>query len=405
MRPVGERSTDRHPERGAVLVMVAVSMVVLVGFVALAVDLGYLFVTRNQVQNVADGSALAGARTLGHGYQLLSQEEQQTFTCGNDCVEEVRAAARDVAAKNRAAGAVMGLLDEDILIGQWDGDTFEENLYRPDAVLVMARREGDPNGPVSTFFSRVLGIDEVPVNAVAVAAMTGQGTAAEGEVELPIGISSWFFDSAPEEEDRCNDYIKFYPTNDPESCAGWTTWDYNSNDNNIRRILEGVYESPETIANSDYFNFTGGTLSNPTFDALLTLFQHRGFAVDANGEYVLVDGQRVDFEMALTEPPGVVPIMELNNQGQWVQAEYPDGTLRYLHRWDTTVPVYGRGDCSNPNQSIEIVGFTRVELTDVLSAPDKMVRGRVVCDVVSPEPNRGGGGNYGIKGPIPGLVR
>jgi hypothetical protein len=29
----------------------------------------------------------------------------------------------------------------------------------------------------------------------------------------------------------------------------------------------------------------------------------------------------------------------------------------------------------------------------------------VVCDVVSPEPNRGGGGNYGIKGPIPGLVR
>ena len=54
---------------------------------------------------------------------------------------------------------------------------------------------------------------------------------------------------------------------------------------------------------------------------------------------------------------------------------YTDGTPRNLHRWDTTVPVYDRGDCSNPNQSILIVGFANIELKDVLDAPDKLVCG------------------------------
>ena len=31
--------------------------------------------------------------------------------------------------------------------------------------------------------------------------------------------------------------------------------------------------------------------------------------------------------------------------------------------------------------------------------------GSVECNLVSPEDNRGGGGEYGIKGSIPGLVR
>ena len=84
---------------------------------------------------------------------------------------------------------------------------------------------------------------------------------------------------------------------------------------------------------------------------------------------------------------------------------YPDGTRRNWHRWDTTVPVYDRNDCSNPNQSIKIVGFANIELTDVLNSPDKLVRGTVECDQVSPEDNRGGGGSYGVKGSIPGLVR
>lgn len=53
-----------HQERGAVAVIVALSLVALVGFVGLALDLGKLFVAKTELQNSADACALAAAREL-----------------------------------------------------------------------------------------------------------------------------------------------------------------------------------------------------------------------------------------------------------------------------------------------------------------------------------------------------
>ena len=44
--------------RGVTIVIVAIFLVVLIGFVALAVDVGYMYVTRNELQNVADAAAV-----------------------------------------------------------------------------------------------------------------------------------------------------------------------------------------------------------------------------------------------------------------------------------------------------------------------------------------------------------
>jgi Flp pilus assembly protein TadG len=399
---------SRNNERGAVLVIVAVLLVVLIGFVTLVVDLGYFFVARNQLQNVSDASSLAGARVLGSIYQGIPYEQQQDLDCsdGTSCANQIRAAARDVALENRAGGVNITVPDGDILIGRWDGDNFTVNPDEPDAVQVLSRRDDVANGPLQTFFARVLGIESGNLTAIATAALSGQGTTAEGEVELPIGISSWFFDRE-DEDGYCNEDIQFYPTNDPASCAGWTSWEYNSNDATIRKILDTEntdYPSPETFAGETYYNFTGGTLSNPTFDELLTLFQIMGCDVDAEGKYF----ENPDGTCINLLPEGdsrAEPLMYVNNKGELVQAEYPDGTPRNSHKWETTLPVYDRGDCSNPNQSILIVGFAQIELTDVLNAPDKLVRGKVVCNRVDDDDSRGGGGNYGIKGSIPGLVR
>src|SRR5436305_4514875 len=49
---------------GAVLPLVAICLVALLGFVALAVDVGMMAVARTQAQSAADVAALAGARTL-----------------------------------------------------------------------------------------------------------------------------------------------------------------------------------------------------------------------------------------------------------------------------------------------------------------------------------------------------
>lgn len=53
-----------HKEGGAVAIIVALSLVALVGFVGLALDLGKLFVAKTELQNSADACALAAAREL-----------------------------------------------------------------------------------------------------------------------------------------------------------------------------------------------------------------------------------------------------------------------------------------------------------------------------------------------------
>ena len=50
--------------RGAVLLIVTVSMVALLAIASLAVDFGYLMVIKNQLQNGADAGALRGAEML-----------------------------------------------------------------------------------------------------------------------------------------------------------------------------------------------------------------------------------------------------------------------------------------------------------------------------------------------------
>jgi Flp pilus assembly protein TadG len=58
------RIAHRQTRRGAILPLVALLMIILVGFIALAVDLGVMAVARNQCQNAADAAATAGARTF-----------------------------------------------------------------------------------------------------------------------------------------------------------------------------------------------------------------------------------------------------------------------------------------------------------------------------------------------------
>ena len=50
--------------RGAILVLAAVLMIVLLGFVAMTVDNGFIQLTRTQLQCAADAAALSGAMEL-----------------------------------------------------------------------------------------------------------------------------------------------------------------------------------------------------------------------------------------------------------------------------------------------------------------------------------------------------
>src|SRR6478735_3950402 len=58
------KSLPSTRREGAVLPLVTICLVGLVGFVALAIDVGMVAVARTQAQSAADVAALAGARTL-----------------------------------------------------------------------------------------------------------------------------------------------------------------------------------------------------------------------------------------------------------------------------------------------------------------------------------------------------
>lgn len=427
-------STRKSNQNGVVLPLVAVLLVVLLAFTALAVDVGRYMVVRNELQNIADGAALAACRVLGDIYQNMPSTLQPAYVCDGNEESTIKSAAVNVGFRNEAGGLEnIVIRDVDVLIGTWDGNAFTQTPNQPDAVRVIARRDGNANTPITTFFARLVGVDTMDVWMDAIAALTGQSTTEPGELELPIGISSYFY----QDGNFCNDFIVFNPTNDPDSCAGWNSYDISPpNDSELRDILNGDPSSPETTAGETVFNFIGGNLSNPTFDSLLMLFKRKGFDTQSDGTTPVQTQDAYDDEGnplhdedgipvqvpvpgSLTADDGdVVPIAEdgmpledengnvrLDDKGDpLTQALYPDGTPRNMHRWETSIVVYDWEDCSNPNTSIVIVGYTRIEMTNVQQAPEKRIEGRILCDLFSEFETRGGGGEFGIKGTIPGLV-
>ena len=93
-------------QKGAVAVLVALTLPVLVGAAALAVDLAYLHVVRNELQNDADAAALAGARKL--------------YASGASALDWAAASstASSAIALNRAAGHA--LAEGQVQTGYWD---------------------------------------------------------------------------------------------------------------------------------------------------------------------------------------------------------------------------------------------------------------------------------------------
>ena len=65
------KDTKAANSQGSVLVLVSLLLVVFLGISALAIDVGYLTTTKNELQNVADAAALAATGELGLIYMSL----------------------------------------------------------------------------------------------------------------------------------------------------------------------------------------------------------------------------------------------------------------------------------------------------------------------------------------------
>lgn len=101
--------------RGAVAIVVALSLVVLLGFGAFAIDFGNAYVVKNELQNAADAAALAGASVLFQDNELCTSSSSpydccsgsQTGSCDPAKINtnNVTSSAQAVAAKNYSSGS------------------------------------------------------------------------------------------------------------------------------------------------------------------------------------------------------------------------------------------------------------------------------------------------------------
>ena len=355
------RGNPLSNERGVTAILTAIMLVVLVALASFTVDLGFAWVTQNELQNIADGAALAATRQLGVVYAALSPTEQNdtTRSLTADEITEVLAPVSTVGSLNQAGGMQGIAIDTvtDVQLGTWNFAThsFTPTTVRPTAVTVTARRDESVNGPISTVFANVMGFTQLSVVATATAALGPLGSMPAGTGDIPVGISKRWFD----EGHACGDTIKFHPTGTLEGCAGWHTFtDGPSNASNLKKVLNGLetdsYVSPEIIAGQTQLEFTGGTLAS-VFDDMKALYDAKK---DANGE------------------------------------------------WDVKIPVFDSDDCSNPSGAIKIVGFATATVTQVVQMPDKEIIAKVTCDeIVDGRPGGTmGGSDFAPTSTVPALV-
>ena len=72
--------TRLRSERGQALVLAALSMVVILGFAAMAIDVGYWFSQKREVQKAVDAAALAGAQELPDDYVMAESVAREYLT-------------------------------------------------------------------------------------------------------------------------------------------------------------------------------------------------------------------------------------------------------------------------------------------------------------------------------------
>lgn len=161
MRRLDSRVPDADRERGGIAIMVAILMVSLLGFAALAVDVGMLYAERTQLRNGSDAAALAVAQK-----------------CAKD-INDAECSATSPLARALANG------------NAGDGASNIKSLLldktnRTVTVAAGAQEPGKEPNRVSLFFARALGYNSAEVSATS--AVTW-GSPVKGPTAFPVAFS------------------------------------------------------------------------------------------------------------------------------------------------------------------------------------------------------------------------
>lgn len=148
---------SRLPRRGGTVLLVLVLLVLILGMVAVAVDVGRMFLVRSQLQTAVDAGALAAG--------LVLKDDP-------DDLDGAVASAREFVQRNRV-GWLVTVAEDAITVeaGKWDATTrlFTAGTTEPNAVRVAAAQNNE-----QLVFAWVFGISTFSVPRRAIATTSGE---------------------------------------------------------------------------------------------------------------------------------------------------------------------------------------------------------------------------------------
>jgi Flp pilus assembly protein TadG/uncharacterized protein YegL len=177
---------NAEQRRGAVAVMLAVVIPVMIAFAALSVDVGMMYNAKADLQRAADAAAMAAAS------RLTALEQGSPIALAQQ-------AAKQTAAANPIISQSPTITNSDIVFGRANIDlttlqvTFTPTTVVPNAVRVTVRKEqGSPNGPLALYFARIFGRHFTDVRASATAAVSPRDIALVSDISGSLVFDSTF---------------------------------------------------------------------------------------------------------------------------------------------------------------------------------------------------------------------
>ncbi len=161
-------------QRGAVAIIVAASLVALLGITALAVDVGHIFVVRNQTQNAVDAAALRGAAFLyapGSTTPNFSPSGPAVTNATNTVSLNITVTGNDSLA---------------VVANYW-------KTLNPSAPTNEAAVEVTLTKQVQLYFAPIFGMQYTNVAATAIAVVQSPTVMGQGAINVPMTIGSCMY--------------------------------------------------------------------------------------------------------------------------------------------------------------------------------------------------------------------
>jgi hypothetical protein len=294
-------------QNGAVIILVAVSMFVLLGFAAVAIDIGHLVVARNELQNAADAGALAGAQVLYNdngtvidtgtnqvGYDAARANNSEKVpvdvnwnpgeNVGSDVERGHWSFGWGVSSRGFYASDSTTILDlpglSDVELDGYDGQ--EGRPVFTNAVRVVARRQAAGGTPILSFFARIFGHENFELSAEAIAYRGFSGTLLPGDIDVPIAICE---DSLTNGDCTIGRMINSGQNAESHGTGGWTDFSQDdpcsggTNANDVRNLIGCNGEANASMVVGGENVATIGGQANSAFAELLDSF------IDPNSPY------------------------------------------------------------------------------------------------------------------------